>query len=387
MELEDNVNPASALDASIEAPNEENHKQDVTDIPPRSSKISNLDICFLVISIIAHCSDVCIDVNLVVQYYLNEKLQMFAWTITLIMVPSFINTIVSLQMYRQDEEENEQGKERTKSKSFAKGVGKVIVVFFIVMFQFTMAQRCFLSLKYALKSRACKKKDDKVGQRKYFIKMLKEEQDIALLRVLESWAMVSYHRSIRLAQVDKKNIDFVGSVLQFLWHLFITTSRIACVSAAAIFSTLCVILACFFHWIGMTLWIIMESRGLINFCQKPNRAPHLPLTLSERIKSTLFSCVLGFVYIFIYLNPEDTNTYTRHLFYYTICLLENISASILILLSLPSDVSIVWYHYLISATCIIPFIIGIIIMIFYYLKFHPSMKLHTFNFSRLLKIR
>lgn len=135
------------------------------------------------------------------------------------------------------------------------------------------------------------------------------------------------------------------------------------------------------------MWIIMESRGLINFCQKPNRTPHLPLTLSERIKSTLFSCVLGFVYIFIYLNPEDTNTYTRHLFYYTICLFENISASILIVLSLPSDVSIVWYHYLISASCIIPFIIGIIIMIFYYLKFHPSMKHHAFNFSRLLKIR
>lgn len=38
-----------------------------------------------------------------------------------------------------------------------------------------------------------------------------------------AWAMVSYHRSIRLAQTDKRNINFVGSVLQFLWHLFITS--------------------------------------------------------------------------------------------------------------------------------------------------------------------
>ncbi|XP_011498033.1 PREDICTED: XK-related protein 6 [Ceratosolen solmsi marchali] len=423
MEFEDNISPVIALNDFARE-----RKEDVPDIPPKSSKISNLDIFLLILSIITHCTDFFIDINLVVQYYLNNKLQMFAWTISLIMIPSFINTIVSVQMYHQDEENNTQNK-CTRGKTFFKKMGQVIVVLLIVVLQFTMAYRCFLSLKYAIQSRNCKRKDDKVGQRKYFIKMLKEEQDIALLRVLEcfieaapqqilqlsifvqdyygefsimtlhqiisiissfislAWAMVSYHRGIRLAQVDKKNINFAGSVLQFLWHLFITTSRIASVAAVAIFSTFCVILACFFHWIGMTIWIIMESRGLIVFCQDPNRAPHLPRTIIERIKSILFTCVLGFIYIFIYLNPDDSGTYTKHLFYYTVCLLENISASILILLSVPSNIDIVWYHYLISATCIISFIIGVIIMIFYYLKFHPSMKHHTFYFSKFLRLR
>ena len=164
-------------------------------------------------------------------------------------------------------------------------------------------------------------------------------------------------------------------------------SRIACVSAAAVISTLCVSLACFFHWLGMTMWIITEFRGLIIFCQKPNRAPHLPHTIAERIKSTLFSCVLGFVFIFIYLNPEDTGTCTRHVIFYTICLLENISASILIILCLPTDIDTVWYHYLISASCIIPFLLGIFIMMFYYIKFHPSMKHSTVSISKLLRIR
>lgn len=36
------------------------------------------------------------------------------------------------------------------------------------------------------------------------------------------WAMASYHRSIRLAQQNKLNIDVVGTVLQFLWHFCIT---------------------------------------------------------------------------------------------------------------------------------------------------------------------
>lgn len=36
------------------------------------------------------------------------------------------------------------------------------------------------------------------------------------------WAMASYHRSIRLAQQDKSNIGFIGTILQFFWHFFIT---------------------------------------------------------------------------------------------------------------------------------------------------------------------
>lgn len=36
------------------------------------------------------------------------------------------------------------------------------------------------------------------------------------------WAMANYHRSIRLAQQDKLNINIIGIVLQFVWHFCIT---------------------------------------------------------------------------------------------------------------------------------------------------------------------
>lgn len=62
-----------------------------------------------------------------------------------------------------------------------------------------MAQRCLLSLKYALKSRNCKRKNDTIGQRKYFIKMLKEEQDIALLRVLECFIEAAPQQILQLS--------------------------------------------------------------------------------------------------------------------------------------------------------------------------------------------
>ncbi|KAL7289115.1 hypothetical protein TKK_0017061 [Trichogramma kaykai] len=425
MELEET---SKALKPSKETTDVENPK-DVTDIPPKDCAISTWDIIFLFLSIVTHCTDIGIDVNLVVQYYLNNKITMFIWTITLILVPSFINTIVSLQMYEQDEQKKLQHGQQTKSTPFYKKIGKFFTVMFIIIFQFTMAQRSYYSLKWALKSNYYGRKKNRLEQKKYFIKMLKAEQDVALLRVLEcfiesapqqilqlsifvqdyegefslmtlhqiisiissfislAWAMVSYHRSIRMAQVDKRNINFAGSVIQFLWHLLITTSRIACVSAVAVYSSMAVILACFFHWLGMTMWVVTESRGLITFCQKSNRVPHLPLTYMERIKSTLFSCVFGFVYIFIYLNPDDNGTYWRHIFYYAICFCENIAASILVIMSIPANYEIIWYHHLLAATCVVPFVTGIIIMIFYYTKFHPSMKHHTISFSKLLRVK
>ncbi|XP_014203602.1 XK-related protein 6 [Copidosoma floridanum] len=437
MELEEKsvIIPLEPARDSSDLTEDRNSKQrDVTDIPPKSSKITNCDLFFLILSIITHCTDVGVDINIVFQYYFHNKLNKLLLTIALILIPSLINTLVSLQMYQQDEDEDQQKNERIKKQSvcikMCKKIGRFFGIVLTILFQFTMAQRCIYSLKYALQSRYYKKKGDRVGQRRYFIKMLKEEQDIALLRVLEcfieaapqqilqlslfvhdyhgefsiisvhqvisiissfislAWAMVSYHRSVRLAQVDKKNIDIIGSVFQFIWYFSITSSRIATVSAAAVYSSTFVVGACSIHWLVMTVWTIIESHGLITFCHNKNRPPHMSLTIIERVKSTLFSCVLGFVYIFIYLNPEDTSTFYRHLFYYVICFFENVSASVLILVTkLPADIDIAKYHYMLSASCIIPFILGVIFMIIYYLKYHPSMKHITLHFWRLLKGR
>jgi hypothetical protein len=74
-----------------------------------------------------------------------------------------------------------------------------MIIVLTIILQFTMAHRYFLSLKYAIQSRNCKKKNDKVGQRKYFIKMLKEEQDIALLRVLECFVEAAPQQILQLS--------------------------------------------------------------------------------------------------------------------------------------------------------------------------------------------
>lgn len=168
--------------------------------------------------------------------------------------------------------------------------------------------------------------------------------------------------------------------------MYFTVSRIACVCAVAVYSELCVLGAAFLHWFVMTIWIIAQSKGVIMFCRNPNKPPHVSLSVFERISSILFSGVLGLVYIFIYLNPEDGGTYCRHLFYYSICFIENITACILVLLTQPSEVITLWYHYSIAICCVVPYILGVISMIVYYLRFHPSMKHLKFSYIKQLKI-
>lgn len=37
-----------------------------------------------------------------------------------------------------------------------------------------------------------------------------------------AWAMASYHKNVRIAFENRKNIGNTGTVLQFLWHIMIT---------------------------------------------------------------------------------------------------------------------------------------------------------------------
>jgi hypothetical protein len=59
------------------------------------------------------------------------------------------------------------------------------------------------TLKYALKARKCEKSGDRIGERRYYIKMLKEDQDVALLRVFECFLEAAPQQILQLTLMLK----------------------------------------------------------------------------------------------------------------------------------------------------------------------------------------
>lgn len=393
-------------------------KLDVIDMPSKKADVSNFDIFCLVTSIVTHIIDLLFDINVAWHYFSTEKYWYFGCTLFVILVPSFINNAVSHRMRQQDVEKLQDSPVEHRPLTFL----HMSETLLSIIFQIAPLKRYFISLKYALTSRKCKKMEDTTGQKQYYLKMVKENQDIALITVFEcfmetapqqvvqmsiilttsfsggftltllhqilsivssfvsmGWAMASYHRSIRLAQDDKLNIGVTGSVLQFLWHLLVTVSRIVTFATAFTISSLGSALFFLIHWMLMTAWITTESHGSTEFCRNRKHTPHAPLSLKERFFSTCFGSILGVVYTFVYVNPDDNNTFMRHSLYYSFCILENLTVSILWIFT-PSVRSVVYcfcescFIYILPVLCLIPYVLGVAIMIVYYLFFHPSKR-------------
>ncbi|XP_020293956.1 XK-related protein 6-like [Pseudomyrmex gracilis] len=396
---------------------------DVVDRPANNLHISNFDIFLLGSSIFTHIVDMGFDYNVAFQYLFRGKTIYFVWTMCLILIPSLINVIISKRMQHQDKRGFDADEEDDR-KTLHLMIKNKIYCGIAVILQLAPVLHYWETLIYALKSRKCEKSNDRVGQRQYYLKMLKEDQDVALLRVFEcfleaapqqilqlslmlkyyhnevnyefvhqvgsvvsslvsmGWVMASYHRSIRLAQDEKYNIDLLGSAFQFFSHFFITVTRILSISVIASVWPLYTVICCVIHWMIVTIWILIDSHGLVEFCRSCNRPPHVPPTIKERIRSVLFAAIIGIVHTFIYLNVVAGNTFWKHLIFYTLCTLENVAAVVLwrllhlrklgdLKISSSEEVKNAWYFDVIPIVCLVSFVTGIVSIILYYIVFHP----------------
>lgn len=361
-----------------------------------------------------HIVDMGFDLNIAIRYLLTKRITYFIWTVVFLFVPSLIIVIISRRMQQQDDK-----KDALHSSQKSRCINTVLTgnLYFavVVLFQLAPVLRYYQVLKFALNAYKAEKNGDRNAQKRYYLKMLKEDQDVALLRVFEcfleaapqqilqltillkdyhsdinlafihqvasilsslgsmGWAMASYHRSIRLAQQDKLNIGVTGTVVQFLWHFCTTVSRILALSVVASIWPLYTAIGCIIHWICMTGWIIIDSHCILEFCRDSDYAPHCPPNLKERIYSVLFSIVIGVVHVFIYLNAVDGSTFLKHVFFYTVCFLENMTATVFWLYTSTDEVKNSWYFHVLIVLCIVPFLLGVTSMIIYYSIFHPSL--------------
>lgn len=168
--------------------------RDEIDRIPSKDRVTNWDIAGFVISIISHIADVFFDCNLAIQYYLAGHLDYFFVTLGFIIIPAIINTVFSIRMYVLDSENTNRS--TTLTKKFTR---RRICCVVVLLFQLAPILRYFDALQYAIKSKQAEKKKDVENQRKYYELMVKEDSDVALLRVLECFLEAAPQQILQLA--------------------------------------------------------------------------------------------------------------------------------------------------------------------------------------------
>jgi len=170
-----------------------------------------------------------------------------------------------------------------------------------------------------------------------------------------AWSLVVYHRSLRYTYPHKKNINFLGTLFQFLWHFCSITARVLALSLFASALPQWIGPLCAAHWIVMASWVISQRTAACN-------------TKGEEF---LFALVLGVIYIFMFFNAKEERTRYKYLLYYSFCLVEN-SAIICIWFLSPSTSLASWYVFPAMVGHYLAFFAGIMFMLCYYLWFHPT---------------
>lgn len=365
---------------------------DEPDRMPDKISIGKIDIIMYVVAIVGHFVDLGVDINVAVRYFLAKNMVEFGWTLAFILVPAFVNTAVSIRMYAQDKQQDSLTNEFTKRKWLR---------IFILVLQMAPILRFTDALIYAVKSRRAERNKDLTSQRLYYKLMLKEDSDAALLRIFEcfleaapqqvlqtslllrvnrefavhqvlsiassiigmGWCLAAYQRAIRFAQQDKSNMSWAGTALQTIWHFLVTLSRIISISIVVFLYPYWALLACSIHITITAILIQLFDRS--QFCAH------------NRIGDIAFSFALGAVYVFTYILPVEGRTRYRYTIYYTICFLQNIVCGILWYIYGRNEV----YFYPLLAFTIVPYVIGIAIMVIYYRFFHPKVWKGQFTVS------
>ncbi|XP_060523977.1 XK-related protein 6 [Cylas formicarius] len=372
--------------------------KDEIDRLPSKDRVTNWDIAGFIISIVSHLVDIFFDCNLAYRYYLSQNLGYFFATVGFILIPAVINTAFSLRMYVLDQDNKHAGATLTK-----KCTKRRFLCILVLIFQLAPVLRYFDALQYAVKSKKAEKHGDHENQRKYYDLMVKEDSDVALLRVLEcfleaapqqilqlaiifstygkeingtftlfhqflsigssfvsmAWSMAAYQRLLRVSLKTKHNISWAGTIVQFMWHFSVTVSRILCISVIASIYPVQTILVLVFHWFIMTIWLSTTSADN-TFCDH------------NKLYDFLFYSIFGAVYIFTQVVLVEGPTFLKYVIFYGILFGENTIANIVWAYEADEHSKRMIYYKPIIYLNVIPFIVGIIFMLLYYKVCHPS---------------
>lgn len=181
----------------------------------------------------------------------------------------------------------------------------------------------------------------------------KELNTIAAILSLFSvcWALASFSKNVRSKNVPRLVLTWLGVIFQFFWRLGTVVSRVTALTVYASLYHHWVFLVVVLHWLSMWLWLI-----------SPKNVFHGEQI--SRVKKTMFSAMIAFVYVFAYINLQEVNHRVKMTTFYVVMFLENILLVGLWLVGIWPDRTDRWV--LAPLTVVGAFLVGLLFMVTYY---------------------
>ncbi|XP_038111452.1 uncharacterized protein LOC6034256 [Culex quinquefasciatus] len=169
------------------------------------------------------------------------------------------------------------------------------------------------------------------------------------------WALASFSKNVRLQNVHRLVLTWLGVIFQFLWRLGTVISRVISLTVYASVYSHWVFLVIILHWFSMFLWLI-----------SPKNVFHGERI--SRLKKATLGGLIAFVYIFAYINLQEVRHRQKMLTFYIVMFMENCLLVGLWMVGIWPNRPEGWYTIPISVLC--SFAIGLFFMVVYYRYFH-----------------
>ncbi|EEB12749.1 conserved hypothetical protein [Pediculus humanus corporis] len=364
----------------------------------KEMELGRFYILTLILSILTFILDLYLHCWIAYIYYKAQEVTFFTLTLIFIIVPALTSSAFSMRWYLQDEDEPSM-----KRQPLWKWCIRIIML----VLQLAPLLRYYDTLAYGILSSIHKKKGNLLNQQKYLRMMIDEETNASLLRLLScflmsapqaiiqlvfllsqykkafnslpitfevtflgyqtwailcsvvsiSWALTTYHRSVRFAREDKEKLSTIAAIFIFCWNAFSATSRILALSLLATLYPAWFVTICIAHWLVMSLWIDMVH--------------HQSSLCASRCEEIIFNIALGLAYIIAFISPKDGPTRYSYLAYYLVCFIENTATLVVWCVSEMVSKN-PEFHYGIIAVQVLSFILGIFFAVSYYRFYHPN---------------
>uniref|UniRef100_A0A1B6CVP3 XK-related protein n=1 Tax=Clastoptera arizonana TaxID=38151 RepID=A0A1B6CVP3_9HEMI len=341
------------------------------------------DVLFNIISLASYFCDIVFDVVMGYALFERDRLLWFVVTISFVLLSLIVCQIVSLRWYLHALEAHERNKEKeiehSEKKPFStiKKLSKWSVIFlhsiqFGVLWRYfklfipvdlrfvkyEVRDLCMLRLLHAF----CEAAPMLLVQL-YLLwheTATKEFRDLNLVSMILSlfsvcWALASFSKNVRMQNVHRLVLTWLGVIFQFLWRLGTVCARVISLTAYATLYGRWVFLVIVLHWVSMFLWLV-----------SPKNVFH-----GERIsrrRKAAFSALIAFVYVFAYVNLQEVNHRQKMLTFYVVMGLEN--ALLLVAWRIGVSRNPPWYSEDLPLLVGLLFGVGLVFQALYYRYFH-----------------